>query len=132
MLSEKLDMFLNLPNVDTITGTVKIQRLGIDVTVQAMSEEKFHELRRMSNLTISGKKQVVTSSKSLNLLIVENQCIDPDFNNTDFLKKAGYKLGRDFILAKILPGEIVDIAQEVLKLSGFSIDEETEEEVKNF
>ena len=130
MLSERLDAFLNLPDVSTVTGTVRLPRLNTDVTIQAMSETAWQEYRQLSKVT-QEKSKTAKNIETVNLLIVEGQCTDPDFSNADFLSKAGFRLGRDFIRAKLLPGEIVKIADAVLDLSGFMFNEADDEEAKN-
>jgi len=125
MLSDRLDAFLALPAVDTITATVTLPRIGQEITVRAMTEAAFQEIRREAREAERRHRTDTT-----NILVVEGQCVDPDFSNTEFLKKAGYALGRDFISAKLLPGEIATIADKVIEISGFNRKED-DEEAKN-
>ena len=115
----KLDDFLNLADVCEIRETVKINLGGkdFDFIIRPITEEEHTEFQRRSNV-ISKNKVSFDSGKYSNL-VLESCIVEPNFRDTEFLKKAGCVSATEFINKKFPAGVISDIAQKIQKLSGF-------------
>lgn len=115
----KLDDFLNLNDVCEIRETVKINLGGkdFDFIIRPITEEEHTEFQRRSNV-ISKNKVSFDSGKYSNL-VLESCIVEPNFRDTEFLKKAGCVSATEFINKKFPAGVISDIAQKIQKLSGF-------------
>lgn len=126
-----LEMFLNLPDVDTIEKEIKVSdRLGT-FKIRAMTSEEFADYQKRCTRKIN-KKGIDIDANKLNLLIVAGQVVAPDFSNAEFLKKVGCSTASEFISKKLLIGEITEISKQVQILSGFSVDINDDiEEAKN-
>lgn len=126
-----LEMFLTLPDVDTIEKEIKVSnRLGT-FKIRAMTSEEFSNYQTRCTRKMN-KKGVDIDINKLNTLIVAGQVVAPDFSNAEFLKKAGCSTATEFISKKLLIGEITEISKQVQILSGFDVDmNEDIEEAKN-
>lgn len=126
-----LEMFLTLPDVDTIEKEIKVSnRLGT-FKIRAMTSEEFSNYQTRCTRKMN-KKGIDTDFNKLNTLIVAGQVVAPDFSNAEFLKKVGCSTATEFISKKLLIGEITEISKQVQILSGFDIDmNEDIEEAKN-
>lgn len=126
-----LEMFLNLPDVDSIEEEVFVSdRLG-KFKVRPMTAEEHGEYTRRSRGKID-KKGVDFDSGKFNLLIVAGQTVYPDFSNAELLKKANCATPMDFIKRKLKAGEVAELAQKICEISGFDSDiNEDIEEAKN-
>lgn len=127
----RLEDFINFQDVDTMTEEIYInKRLGT-FKVKPLTAAKHNEFR--NRCLIKNKKgEVSTDLNKFNLLVITEQVLEPDFSNADFLSKVGCQTAREFIEKKFLSGEIMDIANKILEISGFNIDiNEQIEEAKN-
>ena len=126
-----LEDFLNMPNVaDEVEEIYVNKRLG-KFKVKPMTIDKHKEFQDRCKGRIN-KDGVSFDQAKFNLLIIENQVIEPNFSNAEFLSKAGFTNPREFIKAKFKPGEVLEIAQKVCQISGFETDiNEDIEEAKN-
>lgn len=127
----RLEDFLSLPNVaDEVAEVYVSKRLGtFKVKPMTIDQHKEYQDRCKGNFTKNGMK---FDNTKFNLLIVENQVIDPNFKDADFLNRANFSNPRDFIKAKLKPGEVLEIAQKICEISGFEVDPNEEiEKAKN-
>lgn len=126
-----LEDFLNMPNVaDEVEEIYVNKRLG-KFKVKPMTIDKHKEFQDRCRGKFN-KDGVSFDQAKFNLLIIENQVIEPNFSNAEFLSKVGFTNPRDFIKAKFLPGEVLEIAQKVCQISGFETDINKDiEEAKN-
>lgn len=127
-----LDEFLTMPDVSDITEEVDVsKRLG-KFKIKAMSAEDFADYQKKCTTGRVTKKGMNFDSTKFNLLIVAGQTIEPDFNNAEFLKKAGCTSAIDFIQRKLKVGEITTLSQKIQAISGFDEDiNDNVEEAKN-
>ena len=130
-----LEKFLALPNVDEIVEEVYVSKRLNDAfgpfKVKAMSQEEFKEYQRKASGKI-GKKGMDFDAAKFNLAMVVGQTIEPNFNNAELLKKAGCVTAEQFIIRKLLSGEISELAKKIQEISGFDNEpEEDIEEAKN-
>ena len=127
----KLEDFLSLPDVDTIEEEVFVsERLG-KFKVKAMSADEHAEYQARCKGKINKKGMDFDSSKS-QLLICAGQTLEPNFNNAEFLKKAGCTTAVELLKKKLKAGEIAELSQEICRISGFETDiNEDIQEAKN-
>lgn len=125
-----LEDFLALPNVADEEIEIKLKRFSIKA--KPLTNDKYNEFSARCRGKFN-KNGVTWDSNKFNMLIICNQCIDPDFSNAVFLQKAGCQTPDEFINKKLLPGEITEIANQIVKASGFDVDNLNEkiEEAKN-
>jgi hypothetical protein len=126
-----LEMFLALPDVNSIEKEIFVsKRLG-NFKIRAMTSEEFSEYQKRCTKKVN-KKGLDIDINKLNTLIVAGQVIAPDFSNAEFLKKVNCSTATEFISKKLLIGEIAEISRQVQILSGFDEDiTEDIDEAKN-
>ncbi len=131
MSTSKLDQFLSLPNVESMSKKIYAgERLG-EITIKPMKGKDHKSYQDQCKSSITAKGMTFDNNK-FNALVVAYHTIDPNISNVDFLTKAGYKLPEHFVMDKLLAGEIADISEQICKYSGFNVDiNEEVEEAKN-
>ncbi len=78
------------------------------------------------------KKRVYFDDARFNELIITKCCVEPNFNDEGSIQKANCKTPSDMINKLLKAGEIQDLANEIMELSGFDADpDELVEEAKN-
>ena len=130
-MEKSLEDFLNLPDVDDITGDVFVsKRLGT-FKVKAMTADEHAEYMKRSRGKVS-KDDIQFDTAKFNLLIAAGQTITPNFADAELLKKANCATATEFIKKKLLAGEIAELSEQICKLSGFDTNlQEDTEEAKN-
>jgi len=123
--------FFSRPDVSEITEEVLInKRLGI-FTIKPMSEPQFQGYRERCKLKKAKNETEIDHSK-LNMLVITNHVIDPNFNDSELLSQAGCATASEFISRKFIIGDVADIAAKILEASGIDGDiNEDIEEAKN-
>jgi hypothetical protein len=120
-MSRSLEEFLSLPDVDSIEEEVFVsKRLGT-FKVKAMTADEHGEYQRRAKGKFN-KDGIEFDSAKFYIMIVAGQTIEPDFRNAELLKKAGCSTANEFIKKKLLPGEIAELATQIIKISGFDND----------
>lgn len=127
----RLEDFLALPDVANEMAEVTLKRLGT-IKFKPMTNEQYNSYSARCRGKFN-KNGVTFDSNKFSMLVICNQCVEPDFSNAAFLQQAGCQTPEDFINKKLLPGEITDIANAISKASGFDIDniDEKIDEAKN-
>lgn len=123
--------FFSRPNVSEITEEVFInKRLGI-FTVKPMTEPQLQGYKARCK-TKKGKNETELDQSKLNMLVISNHVIDPNFSDAELLSHAGCTTAADFISRKFVVGDVADIAAKILEISGVDDDiNEDIEEAKN-
>ncbi len=127
----KLDDFLNLSDVCDIkkTITVNVNGKSFELLIRAITESEHKEFQRRSN-TINKNKINFDSAKYANLLL--DACIvEPNFRDSEFLKKVNCISSTEFINKKFPAGVVAEISDEIQKLSGFESYDMEIENAKN-
>lgn len=128
----ELQMFLMENPVDSITKEIKLNERLKDFTfvIKPLSIEEFNKYQKLC-VKVNGKKREFDLKKYHELLIV-NHTLTPNFKDADWLANAKV-ISPEALINKVLKaGEIADLAEQILNLSGFDEDvEECEEELKN-
>lgn len=127
----RLEDFVNFQDVEQMETEIFInERLG-KFKVKPLTVSKHNEFRQRC-MTRNRKGEISTDLGKFNLLVISEQVIDPNFSNADFLQKTGCQNAREFIERKLLSGEIMEIANKILEISGFDNDiADKVEEAKN-
>lgn len=126
-----LDDFLGLSDVTEIKKeiTVNINGKELSMVVRAITEDEHSELqKRCQNIS---KNKVSFDSKKYSELLLSTCIVEPDFNDSEFLKKVKCETAREFINKKFPAGVITDISSKIQKLSGFEPFEMEIENAKN-
>lgn len=126
-----LEDFLSLPDVDGLETEVFVsKRLG-KFKIKALNASEHSECMKRAK-KINKKGEIDFDNSLFNCLIISDALISPDFANAEFLKKAKCNSAKEFITKKLLPGEIQELANQILSFSGFDVDiNEDIEEAKN-
>ena len=127
----KLEDFLALKDVSEITDTISVNIGGksLSLKIRALSQSEHAEFQKRA--TTIGKKNVSFDKGKYDSLMIPVCIIEPNFNSADFLQKAGYPTGWEFLVHKFPSGVLADISSKIQELSGFESIEEDIEEAKN-
>ncbi len=130
-MSTKLEDFLGLSDISEIRDkiTEKIGDKEFEFVIRPITQVEHSEFQKRSNI-IHGKSITFDTGK-YNRLALESCIVEPDFRNTEFLKKAGCASASEFLNKKFPAGILADIAQKIQSLSGFETFEQEIEDAKN-
>lgn len=126
-----LDAFLNAET--KIEGEVYLRRLNSHIAIKAVTEDELDAIREQTTHYVGtgqNRKKVTNDEEFTGLLIAE-ACINKEFDDPRLHKKHGARDTADCARKALLPGELMKLQTEILKLSGFGDDEELLDEVKN-
>ncbi|NGQ95502.1 hypothetical protein G3578_10090 [Brevibacillus sp. SYP-B805] len=110
---------------------VYIKRLGVHFTVKAIDGDTLTRIQERSTwYDGKGKNRTkVVDDQKMNMLIVAEGCVDPNFSDPRALEKYKASDAADCVKKALLAGEIAKLSNEILSLSGF--DDDDSEEIKN-
>ena len=93
-----------------------------------MNEKEYRTYQNACKSKIK-KGGIDFDTPKFNMMIIEGQVIKPNFKNAEFLKKAGCSTATEFIRKKFKAGEIAELGNQIVKVSGFdtSVPEDVEE-----
>lgn len=119
-------------NLD-IERDVYIKRLGVNFRVKAIDTATLDKAREQATYFAGkgSKRESTVDAQKLNAILAVKFCVNPDFSNKALLEKYGASNPVECVTKALLPGELVRIISAGMELSGFSEDEEAEEEIKN-
>lgn len=120
--------------ITDITRDVRISGRLEDFTmkVKALTGRQYNDFQTLCLENSTSNKKRKFNTKKFQELIVTSCLVDPNLKDVDFLKKLGVTLPEEAIYRCFLAGEIAQIAEAILKVSGFSEEIEVlEDEVKN-
>lgn len=128
----ELQLFLSENPVDGITKEINLGGRLKDFTfvIKPLSIEEFNKYQKLC-VKVNGKKREF-DLKRYNELLIINHTLTPNFKDAEWLTNANV-ISSEALINKVLKaGEISDLAEKILELSGFDDDvEECEEELKN-
>lgn len=131
-MSTVLNFLMSNP-VDNITEEVVVSaRLAkYPFKIRAMTGPEFSEYQKLST-KIGKHKKVEFDNKTFNEKVVLNHTIEPNFRDVKSIEQSGSISAEQFMYKCLLAGEIAELAQQIIALSGFDKDmEETIDEAKN-
>lgn len=127
---KSLEDFLALPDISEITEEIELSRLG-KLKIKALDSDEYN-IYIKKNRKVDRKGNVNFNDNAFKLDIISEKLVEPDFSNPEFLKKAKCNTAKEFINSKLLPGEIQELSDKILELSGFDKDISDDiEEAKN-
>jgi len=99
-------------------------------TIRALSEDEVDEISKACQ-KFGKKGKVDFETKKYTRMVAIAGTKDPNFRDAESLKAVGVISSEEYIKKVLLPGEIENLANEILKLSGYQDLDELREEVKN-
>lgn len=120
-----LEAMLSSQPQDAPIESYTVARLGFDVTLRGLSEREIDQVGRRSERppTKSERARGIIAGQRdparFNLLLVSEALIDPDLTNRELLSRDGPNPA-DVVRKWFLPGEIIQLADTVMDLSGYS------------
>lgn len=100
----------------------------VTVTVKALPGRKLTEL---TGLAMKDGEVDIKRAFDANLLIVTNGLMEPDVKNKDLQEHFGAASPKDLTEKLFNGGEIMNLADEIRKLSGYDEEDKVDEEIKN-
>jgi hypothetical protein len=129
-----LQQFLTKNSVDNLTEEVVLggRLKDFKFKIKALTGDQYNDFQALCIENPNSPKKRRFNTKKFNELIVANCVIEPNFKDPEWLKELGVADAISAIYKTLLAGEITDLAEKILRLSGFDRDiEEEMEEVKN-
>lgn len=129
-----LQKFLIENDVTKETTTFKLDspRLrAFDFTVSGITNSQYMSYQKLC-VSMKGKQRDFDVSK-FNMQIILNHCTNPCFKDADFMKAMEVTRPEDCVNRTLRAGEVQQLAEKILELSGFNVGGvvEMEEEAKN-
>ena len=96
-----------------------------------MSGDEFGKYQKQcTTLNVMGKKKETSfDSGKFNVLCIVNHCLDPNFKEAELLKGLGVQTPEQAVSKVLLAGEIVELGNQISRISGFDTD--INEEIEN-
>lgn len=118
------------------TGNFNIKRLGIPIDLKGLKESELKVLRKecmMKPKKVNGRIEEKINSTDYDAAIIVASTTNFDWNNPKLVEKYSVSDGKKVVLKLLLPGEITNLVNRVLELSGFNddIEEVYEDDIKN-
>lgn len=129
-----LQQFLTKNSVDNLIEEVTLgSRLkDFKFKIKALTGNQYNDFQALCIENPNSPKKRRFNTKKFNELIVSNCVVEPNFKDPEWMKELGVVDATSAIYKTLLAGEITDLAERALRLSGFDRDIEEEiEEVKN-
>ena len=130
-----LSQFLADNPVNNLTAEIyvseRFKKAGFPFKIRAMSGQEFSSYQKQAT-AVGRHKQINFDNQLFNELVVLNHCVVPNFKDAAEISSVGCSSPEQFLYSRLLAGEIVELAQQIVKLSGFDQDIDGQvEEVKN-
>lgn len=129
-----LQQFLTKNAVDNLIKEVSLggRLKDFKFKVKALTGNQYNDFQALCIENPNSPKKRRFNTKKFNELIVVNCVVEPSFKDADWIKELGVPDATSAMYKTLLAGEISQLAEEALRLSGFDRDVEEEmEEVKN-
>lgn len=129
-----LQQFLTKNAVDNLTKEISLggRLKDFKFKVRALTGNQYNDFQALCIENPNSPKKRRFNTKKFNELIVVNCVVEPSFKDAEWIKELGVPDATSAMYKTLLAGEISQLAEEALRLSGFDRDVEEEmEEVKN-
>lgn len=124
-MSQLMDFLIENP-VDQLTEEVIVsERLkDFPFTIRAVSSDEFADYQTRANKFVGkGKnRRQEYNPKVFNELVVLNHTVEPNFKDAAAIKRAGCLTPSQFLSRVLLAGEMSELSDRILQLSGFDED----------
>ena len=99
--------------------------------IRPMSGDEFGKYQKQcTTLNVMGKKKETSfDSGKFNVLCIVNHCLDPNFKEAELIKGLGVQTPEQAVSKVLLAGEIVELGNQISRISGFDTD--INEEIEN-
>lgn len=106
------------------TMVVPLKRLGIPVTLKALTGKQVARTRERNTQSIKTKKGPVDKLdyENFNIGLIVQASVKPNWNDAKLLEKFRASSGTEVVKRLLLAGEISLLGEAVLDVSGFNID----------
>lgn len=129
-----LQQFLTTNTIDNLVQEINLGGRLKEFTfkIKAMTGNQYNDYQALCIENPNSPKKRRFNTKKFNELIVVNCVIEPNFKDPEWMKALGVADATSAMYKTLLAGEITQLADAALKLSGFDHDVEEEmQEAKN-
>jgi hypothetical protein len=129
-----LQQFLSTNVVDNLTQEINLGGRLKDFTfrVKAITGDQYNSYQSICIENPNSAKKRRFNTKKFNELIVTNHVVDPSFKDAEWLQQMQAPDAATLMYRTLLAGEINELSEKIMKLSGFDSDLEEEiDEAKN-
>lgn len=129
-----LQQFLTQNSVDNLTEEVCLggRLKDFKFKIKALTGNQYNDFQALCIENPNSPKKRRFNTKKFNELIVVNCVVEPNFKDADWIKQLNVPDAAAAMYKTLLAGEITQLAEAALRLSGFDRDlDEDMEEVKN-
>lgn len=130
----KLMEFLAENPVENIVKEINLNGRLSNFTfkVKALSGKQYNEFQTLSIDNMASNKKRKYNAKKFQELVIINCLVDPNLKDVEFLKSLGVTTPEEAMYKVFLAGELNQIVETILSISGFgNTVEDLEDEVKN-
>lgn len=135
-----LQQFLNKNKISGLTKEVPISNRLRDendklymATIKVVDGKEYNNLNNEAMEIDIKTKKVKVNSDLVNIQLVLDYCVYPNFKSADDVKESGCITPEQYLRSVLLPGEVQSLASAIRELSGLSEDMGVlEEEAKNY
>lgn len=118
------------------TGNYTIKRLGIPIDLKGLKESELKRLRKecmMKPKKVNGRLEEKLNSSDYDAAIIVAATTNFDWNSPQLVEQHSASDGKKVVQKLLLPGEITNLVNKILELSGFNddIEEVDEDDIKN-
>ena len=129
-----LQQFLTTNSIDNLVEEVNLggRLKEFTFTIKAMTGSQYNDYQTLCIENPNSPKKRRFNTKKFNELIVVNCVINPNFKDPEWMKELGVVDATAAMYKTLLAGEITQLAEAALRLSGFDHDiDEDMQEAKN-
>jgi XkdN-like tail assembly chaperone len=124
---DPLQALLNAP-IGPQTGTWRCRRLGTTFSIRSLDNASYAKAQEQATRYVrnrrTGRMEKDVDGATLSFLVVVEGVTNPSFKDQNVLKKFESIGPQDAVKKALLPGEIDQLAEKILALSGFDEDVE--------
>lgn len=129
-----LQQFLSKNSVDNLIEEISIggRLKDFKFKIKAMTGNQYNEYQTLCIENPNSPKKRKFNTKKFNELVVVNCVVEPTFKDAEWIKELGVADATAAMYKTLLAGEIAQLAEACLKLSGFDRDLDDDiEQAKN-
>jgi hypothetical protein len=134
-ITETVDPLMALLNapIGPQKSTWKSKRLGVEFEIRSLNNDDYAKAQEQATRFVrnrrSGRMEKDVDGATLSFLVCVAGCVNPNFESQEVKKRFNAMNAQDALKKGLLPGEIDQLAEKILQLSGF--DEDVEEQGKD-
>ena len=131
-----INALLGKREIPTATVTIVLDKkkgIKIPVELKGLTRKEMDRIKKecIRKRKVSGRTEEKLDNAEYDAGIVIGATTNFDWENPKLLEKENVSDGKQFVMRKLLAGEISSLANKVLELSGFGDELEEAEEIKN-